>query len=102
MKDSEKKIEPALVKIIENLGGLCIKMVTLHFTGLPDRICLLPGGLIRFCETKTTQKKLSERQKFVHKQLHKLGFYVYTIDSMAALQEFKDDLQTIPISGLRN
>lgn len=102
MKDSEKKIEPALVKIIEKLGGLCLKMVPLHFTGLPDRICLLPGTIICFCETKTTREKLSERQKFVHKQLRNLNFYVITIDSMSALEEFKNDIQSFSVSGIRH
>ena len=78
----EKDIERKLIKPIRSLGGLCLKFVTPGFTGVPDRIILLPGGMIRFVETKQPGKKERARQRLVHGLLRKLGFIVYsTVDS---------------------
>ena len=87
MIESEKTIERKLKKYVENLGGLCIKLVCLHFTGLPDRMILLPGGICKFAEVKTTKKKPSPRQEYVARQLRKLGFEVWIIDSTIELRK---------------
>ena len=77
----EKQIEAYLKSRIEkNLKGLCLKLVPLHFTGLPDRLCLIPKGRIFFVETKSPGKDLRPRQAYVKKQLESLGFTVYKID----------------------
>lgn len=78
----EKQIEQYLKTKIENvLHGLCLKLVPLHFTGLPDRLCLLPGGRALFVETKSQGKDLRPRQAYMKRQLESLGFLVYKIDS---------------------
>lgn len=79
---NEKYIEQHLVAHIRNKGGLCIKLLSNHFTGLPDRLCLLPGGALIFVETKATGKTPRPRQIIVHSQLRKLGFRVEVIDSL--------------------
>lgn len=76
----EKSLEKLLVSKIKKLHGLCIKLWAISFTGLPDRLVLLPGGVIRFVEVKSTGKKPTTRQLFVHKQLRKLGFIVVILD----------------------
>lgn len=48
----EKEVEAALRRMIEKHGGKCLKWVCPGWAGVPDRICLLPGGLIYFVETK--------------------------------------------------
>ena len=87
MIEREKTIERKLKEAVENLGGLCIKLVCLHFTGLPDRMLLLPGGICKFAEIKTTNKKPKPRQKYVARQLRKLGFEVWIIDSSVELKK---------------
>lgn len=79
--ESEKVLEDKLTKGIERLGGICWKWFSIHITGLPDRICLLPGGRIFFAEIKTTNKKPKPRQLIVHRQLRNLGFRVEVIDT---------------------
>lgn len=86
MKDSEKKVEPALREGIKKLGGWCIKLLTNHITGLPDRLCLLPGGIIFFAETKSTGDKPSKIQLYVHRKLSKMGFKIFVIDSIEKLK----------------
>ena len=83
----EKEIERGLVASIKALGGLCLKFVTPGFTGVPDRIILLPGGRVAFVELKQPGKHERPRQRFVQKLLRKLGFKVYsTVDSVAKVK----------------
>jgi hypothetical protein len=89
---SEKLIEKNLRESVEKMKGLCIKLLAFHFTGLPDRLILLPGGRIAFAETKTTGEKLRPRQVYVKKQLENLGFKVYIVDSFYALNLCLNDL----------
>ena len=58
MIESEKLLETKLKNGTEKMGGWCIKMLSTHLTGLPDRVCLFPGGIIFFAEIKTTKKKV--------------------------------------------
>lgn len=78
----ESEIERKLIKPIRALGGLCLKLECPGYTGMPDRMILLPGGVIRFVETKQPGKKERARQRLVHGVLRLLGFVVYsTVDS---------------------
>lgn len=80
----EKEVERKLIKPVKNMGGLCLKFVTPGFTGVPDRIILLPGAHILFVETKKPGKVERPRQTFVQGILRRLGFTVYsTVDSAA-------------------
>ena len=40
----EKQIEQQLVKTVKAQGGICPKLVSPGFDGMPDRIVLLPDG----------------------------------------------------------
>ena len=74
----EKDIEARLRDGIRAIGGLCLKWVSPGFTGVPDRIILLPGGLVRFAETKAPGKTERPRQRVVQELLLRLGFTVYS------------------------
>ena len=87
----EKAIEQKLRKGIMAIGGLCLKWESPGFTGVPDRIILLPGGCVFFVETKAPGKKERKRQEYVHNQLRTLGFTVYaTVDSEEKVQQIID------------
>lgn len=81
MIESEKVLERKLSKKIEQLGGWSIKLLSTHVTGLPDRLCLLPGGKVLFVEVKTTGKKPRKIQIKIHEKLRGLGFEVLVIDN---------------------
>lgn len=85
---SEKLIEKKLREQIKKMGGLALKLECLHFTGLPDRMVLMPRGRIYFVETKSTGDKPRKRQLLVHRQLRDLGFSVDVIDDMEGLERF--------------
>jgi hypothetical protein len=79
---SEKRIETALVNAIKALGGWAIKLPATYVTGLPDRLCLFPGGKVVFIELKAPGKKPTAIQLTVHAKLQKLGFTVLVIDNL--------------------
>ena len=78
----EKDIERHLRDGVRALGGLCLKFVTPGFTGVPDRIILLKGGVVAFVETKRPGQRERQRQAFVQRILQRLGFPVFSsVDS---------------------
>lgn len=89
---SEKLLEKKLREAVTNAGGLAVKLVAVSFTGLPDRLVLLPGARICFVEVKSTGKGLKPRQKIIIPMLEKLGFKVWIVDSEETLKEFKKSL----------
>lgn len=92
----ERDIEKKLIRPVKNLGGLCLKFETPGFTGVPDRIILLPGRHILFVETKQPGKKERARQLYVHGLLRAMGFTVYsTIDSPAKVAAIIDDCRRL-------
>ena len=48
----EKQIEQKLAKAVRAAGGICPKLVSPGFDGMPDRMVLLPGCHICFVEVK--------------------------------------------------
>lgn len=88
MVDSEKAIERKLVELVKQNGGMCIKLLCDQLIGLPDRMCLFPGGRIVFVELKTTGKKPRRIQAYIHKKLKALGFRVEIIDTIKGVEQF--------------
>lgn len=83
----ERLIESKLSASIKKLGGLCIKLPAIYLTGIPDRLCLLPGGRMFFAETKAPGKKPGKLQLIVHEKIRALGFKVEVIDSVERVNE---------------
>ena len=86
--ESEKVLEKYLVSEVKSLGGWAVKLLSGLVTGLPDRLILLPGGVVAFVEVKTTGKKATPRQLIVHKKLMALGFRVEVLDSKEGINNF--------------
>jgi len=90
--ESEKRLEQSLKRIVENgMKGFCIKLLSQHLTGLPDRLCLIPEGKAFFVEVKTTGKKPRKIQSYIHQKLRSLGFRVYILDSSQVLHTILTD-----------
>lgn len=90
--DSEKLIERKLVEAVKNKGGLCIKMLSDYFTGLPDRLCLFPGKKVIFVELKTTGQKPRKIQTFVHNKLKAMGFQVSIVDTVEGINSLIENI----------
>ena len=76
----EREIEKRFKNRINSLknGVLCLKLVCPGFTGVPDRMILLPGAHVIFVELKKPGETERRRQEYVQGKLRKLGFEVYS------------------------
>ncbi len=89
----EKEIEQKLVDTVKKHGGICPKFVSPGFSGMPDRIVLLPKGKFAFVELKAPNKKPRPLQVVRHKLLMGLGFRVYVIDEMEQIRGVIDEIR---------
>lgn len=84
----EKTIEAALKNGCKKRGLLCLKFVSPGFTGVPDRIVLVPGGTAVFVELKAPNKRERSRQIYVQDVIRKYGFRVFeSVDSLEKVEE---------------
>lgn len=90
----EKVIERQLVKDVKAMGGLLPKWVSPGLDGVPDRIILLPNGVIAFAEVKITGGKPRPIQLRRKQQLEALGFRVYIIDNAERILEVLHEIQS--------
>ena len=90
---NENIIEQRLKKEIEKIGGKALKFVSPGVAGVPDRIVLMPGGIIIFVELKAPGKKLRAMQEYRAKELRALGFRVECIDSIDKIKELVNGLK---------
>ena len=90
MTQLEKEIERKLVDMIKRHGGLCLKWVCPGWSGVPDRIILLPGGRIMFAELKRPKGgKVDALQAWWQRRFAELGFpasVIRTETDIAALE----------------
>ena len=85
----ESYYEDKLRKSVQKLGhGVkCLKFESPGFSGVPDRMILLPGAKVIFVELKQPGKTERKRQVYVHGLLRKLGFEVYsTVNSLEQIE----------------
>lgn len=59
-----------------------IKLLSTFVKGLPDRMVICRGGYVGFAEIKTTGKKPTKIQTYIHEKLRALGFTVFVIDDL--------------------
>ena len=76
----EKTVEAKLVAAVKEMGGLAPKFISPGYDGMPDRLVLLPNGILAFVELKAPGKRLRPLQVRRKAQLEGLGFSVYCID----------------------
>lgn len=86
---SEKVFERELSKYVDDTGGMAVKLLSQFIKGLPDRMFLLKGGTVVFVEFKSTGKKPTKIQSYIHAKIQALGFLVYVVDSVESYEEVK-------------
>lgn len=80
---SEKALEKTFSEHLNRTKKVwVIKLLSTFIKGLPDRLVLCKGGYIGFVEIKTTGKKPTKFQTFIHDKLRQLGFVVFVIDDI--------------------
>ena len=87
----EVSVETYLRKRVKEAGGLCIKLAPAGNVGIPDRLLLLPGGVLVFVECKKPRgAKVARLQGWWRDRLVGLGFahrYTFTRDEVKAIME---------------
>ena len=94
MTPLEKDIEKHLTRAVGRAGGLCMKWVCPGWSGVPDRIVLLPGAKIGFVEVKAPGKKPRPLQVSRLTLLRKLGFKVYVLDEPDQIGGILDEIRS--------
>lgn len=89
----EKSIEQKLVRAVKGRGGICPKLVSPGFDGMPDRMVLLPRGKLGFVEVKSPGEKPRPLQAARHRLLTRLGFKVYVLDAPEQIGGILDGIQ---------
>lgn len=90
MTPLEKDIEKALGRMIGRHGGYCMKWVCPGWSGVPDRICLLPGGRVVFVELKRPEGgKIASLQLTWQRRLQSLGFRSLIVKSPEDIAELE-------------
>lgn len=95
----ESGLEQKIRLFVQNHQGRAFKWVSPGETGVPDRICVFPGGKIVFVELKRPGRKdgASPRQKKILSLLAKLGFHAWLINDF---DDFKRRLEEAGIIEL--
>ena len=86
----EKQIERKLIEEIKKRDGIALKQTGM--AGIPDRLVLLPSGRYAFVELKAPGEKPRKLQELRMKQLKKLGFRTYVVDSIQKLGDILDEI----------
>lgn len=90
---SEKVFERELSRFVEERGGMAVKLLSQFIKGLPDRMFLLKGGIVVFVEFKSTGKKPTKIQSYIHAKIRALGFPVLVVDSVETHEEAKNVIE---------
>ena len=86
----ERDIEEYLVTRVKAMGGIAYKFTSPVRANVPDRIVVLPEGLLVFVELKAPGKVPNAAQAREHARLRALGQRVVVIDSLAGVEDLLD------------
>lgn len=84
----ESNLEKRFVKKVQELGGWAIKMNPVGLRGIPDRLVLLPEGVLVWVELKTDTGRPSKIQLAVHRKLERLGQTVDIVQGRRGVDEW--------------
>ncbi len=92
-ENMEKDIERWLGNQLKNLGCIYMKFVSPGNDGVPDRIVILPGGLVVFAELKDENGRLRPNQRVQIERMRKLGASVSVVTGKLGATLFVDDIR---------
>lgn len=93
MRTIEKDIERWLGIQLKKLGCIYMKFVSPGNDGVPDRIVILPGGLVVFAELKDEKGLLRPNQRVQIERMRKLGASVSVVTGKLGATLFVDDIR---------
>jgi hypothetical protein len=84
----ERDIEGKLGRVVQERGGLCLKLDSSSKKGIQDRLVLLPGARVYFVELKRpTGGRVSVLQKVWKTRIERMGFRSCVIRNETELDE---------------
>lgn len=96
----EREVEKHLRGLVEARGGECKKFVPDQDPGYPDRVVMLPGGVLVWVELKKPKGgKVSSLQKYRHAELRALGQRVEVVWTKEQADELITSLAPTPPQG---
>ena len=90
MKKREALLETRLTNAVKKAGGMTLKLPSMFYRGIPDRMILLPGPAIYFVELKRAGGTLPGNQARWIRFLRSLGFTAGSVRGEEALETFLD------------
>ena len=87
----EIDIENLLKKRVKEKGGVALKMHP-YRAGVPDRLCVMPGGEVIWVELKRPGQKPTKLQAHWHRTLQALDHELAVLDSPEAVENFVREL----------
>jgi hypothetical protein len=91
----ESVLEERLRVAVRRLGGVCWKLPSKFYRGIPDRMILLPLGRVYFIELKASNGRPSAFQLSRIAFLRKIGFDARILIGPDELQAFIDALSDL-------
>lgn len=88
----EKNIEAKVCGYARERGLLAYKFTSPAHAAVPDRLFILPGGRMFFCEFKRGGQKPTPAQEREHKRLRAYGVPVFVIDNVDAGLRMVDEM----------
>lgn len=88
----ESAIEKRLRLGVARLGGIAYKFVSPGRRGVQDRLCVFPGGMVVFIETKAPNGSLSPSQTRETARLLDLGARVKTLYTIELVDAFLKEI----------
>ena len=94
VREIEQSVEQYLRRRVEALGGRCEKFIPDVRRGWPDRVVLLPAGVLVWVETKRpVGGRVSGAQRVAHEDLRRLGQDVRVICTREQVDEFIEEMK---------
>lgn len=90
---SEKAIERYLVQRVEAMGGMCVKFSSHILPGLPDRLCLMPGGRTVWVELKSKGERPRPLQRVMFCRMGSIGHHVHVCDSRESVDKVMKEVE---------
>lgn len=93
MSVREREVEAYLRTRVEQAGGRCEKFIPDYDSGMPDRVVMLPGGVLVWAETKKpVGGRLTKLQRYQHDRLRALGQRVEVVWTKEQADQLVDEL----------
>lgn len=95
MGKQESRVEQELIRGVKALGGTTFKFISPGRAGVPDRIVILPGGIVQFVELKAPGGTVSRIQKQMIVRLNSLDVAALVLTGTDEVRKYLSALKEL-------